>query len=80
MAFGFANRWRRGAHRARLPGDPGRAARSPRGRKPRHDRRRPGDVSPYTIVVRDPARIIRQLEPDDTDEARAEVFREYLVG
>jgi acetyltransferase-like isoleucine patch superfamily enzyme len=37
-------------------------------------------VPPYTIVVGDPARIIRQLEPDDTDEARAEVFREYLVG
>jgi acetyltransferase-like isoleucine patch superfamily enzyme len=38
------------------------------------------DVPPYAIVVGDPARVIRYLEPDDTEEAQAAAFREYLRG
>ena len=35
------------------------------------------DVPPYAVVVGDPARIIRYLDPDDTAAARAEALREY---
>lgn len=38
------------------------------------------DVPPYAVVVGDPARVVRRLEPDDTPEARAAAFDEYLVG
>jgi maltose O-acetyltransferase len=35
------------------------------------------DVPPYALVVGNPARIVRYLEPDDTDAARAAALREY---
>lgn len=35
------------------------------------------DVPPYAVVVGDPARIVRYLEPDDTEEARTRALREY---
>lgn len=37
------------------------------------------DVPAYTIVAGAPARIVRHLEPDDTAEARAQAFAEYLA-
>lgn len=36
------------------------------------------DVPPYAIVAGNPARVIRELAPDDTDEARAAAFATYL--
>ncbi|HEX2722117.1 MAG TPA: acyltransferase [Gemmatimonadaceae bacterium] len=36
------------------------------------------DVPPYAIVVGDPARIIRYLEPDDTAAARADAMNQLL--
>jgi acetyltransferase-like isoleucine patch superfamily enzyme len=38
------------------------------------------DVPAYAVVAGSPARIVRQLEPDDTPEARAHAFREYLAS
>lgn len=38
------------------------------------------DVPPYAVVVGDPARIIRYLDPDDTEEARMHVLKEYSRG
>ena len=35
------------------------------------------DVPPYAVVVGSPARIVRYLEADDTDEERARALREY---
>jgi len=35
------------------------------------------DVPPYAVVVGDPARIIRYLEPDDTEEQRVQALRHY---
>ena len=35
------------------------------------------DVPPYAVVVGNPARIIRFLEPDDTDAVRDRALREY---
>ena len=35
------------------------------------------DVPPYAVVVGDPPRIVRYLEPDDTDEARKRALSEY---
>ena len=35
------------------------------------------DVPPYAVVVGDPARIIRYLDPDDTATERVEALREY---
>ena len=35
------------------------------------------DVPPYAVVVGSPARIVRYLEPDDTEEERARALREY---
>jgi acetyltransferase-like isoleucine patch superfamily enzyme len=29
-----------------------------------------GDVAPYDVVVGDPMRVVRRLDPDDTREAR----------
>ena len=37
------------------------------------------DVPPYAVVVGNPARLIRYLEPDDTEEARKSAFQEYLL-
>jgi acetyltransferase-like isoleucine patch superfamily enzyme len=36
------------------------------------------DVPAYSIVVGNPARLVRRLEPDDTESARADAFRKYL--
>lgn len=38
------------------------------------------DVPPYAVVAGMPARIVRHLAPDDTLEARAAAFSEYLAG
>lgn len=35
------------------------------------------DVPPYAVVVGNPARIIRFLEPDDTDAVRDRALQEY---
>lgn len=35
------------------------------------------DVPPYAVVVGSPARVVRYLEADDTEEARARALREY---
>ncbi len=35
------------------------------------------DVPPYAVVVGSPARIVRYLDPDDTEEERARALREY---
>ena len=35
------------------------------------------DVAPYAVVVGSPARIVRYLEADDTEEERARAHREY---
>lgn len=35
------------------------------------------DVPPYAVVVGDPARIIRYLDSDDTEEQRAQALRQY---
>ncbi len=37
-----------------------------------------GDIPPYAVVVGNPGRVIRMLEPDDTDDARRRAFGEYL--
>lgn len=37
------------------------------------------DVPAYSVVVGNPARIVRRLEPDDTEAARDEAFQEYLL-
>jgi acetyltransferase-like isoleucine patch superfamily enzyme len=37
------------------------------------------DVPAYAVVAGSPARVVRQLAPDDTEEARALAFREYLA-
>ncbi len=34
------------------------------------------DVEPYTVVVGDPARVVRRLDPDDTREARERALAE----
>lgn len=36
------------------------------------------DVPPYAVVVGNPARIIRFLEPDDTEDMRQQAFNTYL--
>lgn len=36
------------------------------------------DVPPYAIIVGNPARLIRYLEPDDTEDARRKAFQEYM--
>lgn len=36
-----------------------------------------GDVPPYAVVAGDPARILRYLEPDDTEEVRAAAVQYY---
>jgi acetyltransferase-like isoleucine patch superfamily enzyme len=36
------------------------------------------DVAPYAVVAGDPPRVIRQLNPDDTDAARDRVLREAV--
>jgi acetyltransferase-like isoleucine patch superfamily enzyme len=38
------------------------------------------DVPAYAVVAGSPARIVRQLAPDDTPEAREAAFREYLAS
>lgn len=38
------------------------------------------DVPPYTVVAGDPPRVIRELDPDDTDEARSEAMARYVHG
>ena len=35
-----------------------------------------GDVAPYEVVVGDPMRVVRRLEPDDTQEQRERALRE----
>lgn len=35
------------------------------------------DVPPYAVVAGNPARVVRFLEPDDTEAARAAALREY---
>ncbi len=35
------------------------------------------DVPPYAVVVGNPPRLIRYLEPDDTEEMRRQALREY---
>lgn len=35
------------------------------------------DVPPYAVVVGSPARIVRYLDPDDTEEERERALREY---
>lgn len=35
------------------------------------------DVPPYAVVVGQPARIVRYLDPDDTPEARAHALKEF---
>ena len=35
------------------------------------------DVPPYAVMVGDPARIIRYLDPDDTEEQRVKALRQY---
>ncbi len=36
-------------------------------------------VAPYTVVVGDPPRVVRTLDPDDTPEARKRAYEEYAV-
>jgi acetyltransferase-like isoleucine patch superfamily enzyme len=36
------------------------------------------DVAPYEVVVGDPMRVVRRLDPDDTPEARERALREHL--
>lgn len=36
------------------------------------------DVEPYTVVVGDPARVVRRLNPDDTEAVRAAAIRRYV--
>ena len=36
------------------------------------------DVAPYEVVVGDPLRVVRRLDPDDTAEARELALREHL--
>ena len=38
------------------------------------------DVPPYSVVAGNPARHLRSLEPDDTEERRAEAFARCLRG
>jgi acetyltransferase-like isoleucine patch superfamily enzyme len=38
------------------------------------------DVPPYAVVVGNPSRVIRYLEPGDTEEARAMAMNEYLLN
>ncbi len=35
------------------------------------------DVPPYAVVVGSPARVVRRLDPDDTEEERRRALREY---
>jgi acetyltransferase-like isoleucine patch superfamily enzyme len=35
-------------------------------------------VPPYAVVVGDPPRIVKYLAPDDTEEAKAAAFKQYL--
>lgn len=37
------------------------------------------DVPPYAVIVGDPPRIIKYLNPDDTEEAKAKALNEYMV-
>ncbi len=36
------------------------------------------DIPPYGVVVGNPSRLVRYLDPDDTEEARKKAFEEYL--
>jgi len=36
------------------------------------------DVAPYDVVVGDPMRVVRRLDPDDTPEARERALHEHL--
>lgn len=36
------------------------------------------DVPPYGVVVGNPSRLIRYLDPDDTEEAKKKAFQEHL--
>ena len=38
------------------------------------------DVPPYTVVTGNPVKIIRQLQPDDTEAAKAAAMKECLLG
>jgi acetyltransferase-like isoleucine patch superfamily enzyme len=38
------------------------------------------DVPPYAVVAGNPARIIRYLDPDDTEAARQKAFSEYKIN
>jgi len=38
------------------------------------------DIPPYAVVVGDPSRIVRYLEPDDTEAARQRALKEYIGG
>lgn len=38
------------------------------------------DIPPYAIVVGNPGRIIRYLEPDESKEDRDRIIQEYLHG
>ncbi len=38
------------------------------------------DIRPYSVVVGNPARVVRQLDPDDTESARQRAFQEHLRG
>jgi acetyltransferase-like isoleucine patch superfamily enzyme len=35
-------------------------------------------VPPYAVVAGDPPRIVKYLDPDDTEEAKAAAFKQYL--
>jgi acetyltransferase-like isoleucine patch superfamily enzyme len=36
------------------------------------------DIAPYSIVAGNPARVVRKLAPDDTEDARQQALQEYL--
>jgi acetyltransferase-like isoleucine patch superfamily enzyme len=38
------------------------------------------DVPPYAVVVGQPPRIVKYLEPDDTEEAKEKAFKQHLKG
>jgi acetyltransferase-like isoleucine patch superfamily enzyme len=38
------------------------------------------DVLPYAVVVGNPSRVVRFLEPDDDENARAAALREFALG
>lgn len=37
------------------------------------------DVPPYAVITGSPARIVKYLQPDDTDEEKEKALQEYLV-